>query len=160
MHRTVAAMAIAIAGQGMALSSDYVIGVAPSISAKAAGAAVSAAVVADRALVLSLITGGIALVAAYLLVRRFKPEHPDVAHQKRVIADLQKQVDEELASRQVNGPVVPVVDRAQAARLNRILQARTEIESLNSQIDKKEKDLERLRGVVVEYQARVEAAPT
>ena len=64
------AMAIAIAGQGMALSSDYVIGVAPSISAKAAGAAVSAAVVADRALVLSLITGGIALVAAYLLVRR------------------------------------------------------------------------------------------
>ncbi|SEI57860.1 MULTISPECIES: hypothetical protein [unclassified Achromobacter] len=64
------AMAIAIAGQGMALSSDYVIGVAPSISAKAAGAAVSAAVVADRALVLSLITGAIALTAAYLLVRR------------------------------------------------------------------------------------------
>ena len=64
------AMAIAIAGQGMALSSDYVIGVAPSISAKAAGAAVSAAVVADRALVLSLITGGVALVAAYLLIRK------------------------------------------------------------------------------------------
>ena len=42
------AMAIAIAGQGMALSSDYVIGVAPGISAKAAGAAVSAAAVADR----------------------------------------------------------------------------------------------------------------
>lgn len=41
------AMAIAIAGQGMALSSDYVIGVAPGISAKAAGAAVSAVVVAE-----------------------------------------------------------------------------------------------------------------
>ncbi|MBS0519510.1 MAG: hypothetical protein JSR90_12525, partial [Proteobacteria bacterium] len=64
------AMAIAIAGQGMALSSDYVIGVAPGISAKAAGAAVSAAVVADRALVLSLITGIIALVLAYLSIRR------------------------------------------------------------------------------------------
>ncbi|NEV00985.1 hypothetical protein, partial [Bradyrhizobium uaiense] len=59
------AIAIAIAGQGMALSSDYVIGVAPGISAKAAGAAVSAATVADRALVLSLITGGIALTLAY-----------------------------------------------------------------------------------------------
>ncbi len=35
-------------GQGMALSSDYVIGVAPGISAKAAGAAVSAATVADQ----------------------------------------------------------------------------------------------------------------
>src|SRR3984893_10663186 len=39
------AMAIAIAGQGMALSSDYVIGVAPGISAKAAGAGISAAAV-------------------------------------------------------------------------------------------------------------------
>lgn len=62
------AMAIAIAGQGMALSSDYVIGVAPGISAKAAGAVVS--VVADRALVLSLITGGIALMLAYLSIRK------------------------------------------------------------------------------------------
>ncbi|WP_427308276.1 hypothetical protein [Cupriavidus sp. H39] len=64
------AMAIAIAGQGMALSSDYVIGVAPGISAKAAGAAVSAAVVADRALSLSLITGCIALCLAYLSMRK------------------------------------------------------------------------------------------
>src|SRR5579864_2237848 len=66
------AMAIAIAGQGMALSSDYVIGVAPAISAKAAGAAVSAAVVADRALALSLIVGSVALVLAYISIRRRK----------------------------------------------------------------------------------------
>ncbi|WP_197684996.1 hypothetical protein [Bradyrhizobium canariense] len=64
------AMAIAIAGQGMALSSDYVIGVAPGISAKAAGAAISAAAVADRALSLSLITGGIALLLAYFSIRK------------------------------------------------------------------------------------------
>src|SRR6202171_184570 len=63
------ALAIAIAGQGMALSSDYVIGVAPGISAKAAGIAVSAATVADRALVLSLITGVIAMVLAYMAIR-------------------------------------------------------------------------------------------
>jgi hypothetical protein len=65
-----AAVAIAIAGQGMALSSDYVIRVAPGISAKAAGAGVLMNVVADRALVLSLITGVIALVLGYLAVRR------------------------------------------------------------------------------------------
>jgi len=64
------AVAIAIAGQGMALSSDYVIGVAPGISAKAAGAAASAAMVADRALVLSLITGGVALAIAYFSLRK------------------------------------------------------------------------------------------
>jgi hypothetical protein len=70
------ALAIAIAGQGMALSSDYVIGVAPGISAKAAGAAVSAAAVADRALVLSLITGGVALVLGYFAIRKLiaKPD--------------------------------------------------------------------------------------
>jgi hypothetical protein len=61
------AAVIAIAGQGMALSSDYVIGVAPGISAKAAG--VAASVVADRGLVLSLITGVTALVLAYFSLR-------------------------------------------------------------------------------------------
>lgn len=58
------AAAIAIAGQGMALSSDYVISVAPGISAKAAGVATH--LVADRALVLSVVTGLIALTLVYL----------------------------------------------------------------------------------------------
>lgn len=70
------AMAIAIAGQGMALSSDYVIGVAPGISAKAAGATISAAAVADRALALSLIAGGVALLLAYLSIRKRKMIQP------------------------------------------------------------------------------------
>ncbi len=65
-----AAIAIAVAGQGMALSSDYVIRVAPAISARAAGMADSAAVIADKALVLSLVTGSIALGLGYLRIRR------------------------------------------------------------------------------------------
>ncbi|MGW3626701.1 hypothetical protein [Streptomyces sp. NPDC000880] len=63
-----AAAVIAIAGQGMALSSDYVIQVAPGLSAKAAG--VSTAAVADRALVLSLVTGIVALGLVYWRARR------------------------------------------------------------------------------------------
>lgn len=66
----VGAMIIAIAGQGMALSSDYVIGVAPGISAKAAGIGVSVIDVADRAMVLSIITGVVALVLTFLFTRR------------------------------------------------------------------------------------------
>lgn len=62
------AAAIAIAGQGMALSSDYVIGVAPGISAKASGTV--AAVVADRALVLSMVVGAIALIMVYVTLRK------------------------------------------------------------------------------------------
>lgn len=63
-----AAVAIALAGQGMALSSDYIMQVAPMLSAAAAGA--SAGVIADRALVLSLITGGVALALAYMMHHR------------------------------------------------------------------------------------------
>jgi hypothetical protein len=63
-----AAMAIAIAGQGMALSSDYVMQVAPGLSATAAG--VEGSAVADIALVLSLVTGITALVIVGVMLRR------------------------------------------------------------------------------------------
>lgn len=64
-----AAVAIAIAGQGMALSSDYVIKVAPGISAKAAGTDMLP--VANTALLLSIIAGAVALgLCWYFTVRK------------------------------------------------------------------------------------------
>lgn len=60
-----AAVALAISGQGMSIASDYVIGLAPSISASGAG--VPADDIADRALVISLIVGITAAVLAYVL---------------------------------------------------------------------------------------------
>ncbi|RDW18393.1 hypothetical protein CWR48_12530 [Oceanobacillus arenosus] len=63
-----AAVAIAIAGQGMALSSDYIVQVAPSLSAAAAG--IETSLVADKAMVLSLITGGVAIALAYIFYRK------------------------------------------------------------------------------------------
>jgi hypothetical protein len=74
-----AVVAIAIAGQGMALSSDYIIRVAPGISAKAAG--VDIALVSDRAFVLSIVTGLIALALGYLAVRKYIVQ-PDPGHLK------------------------------------------------------------------------------
>lgn len=62
-----AALCIAIAGLGTALSSDYVIKVGPGITAKAAGLPVND--VADKALILSLIVGGVAFTLAYLRTR-------------------------------------------------------------------------------------------
>lgn len=64
----IAAVVIAIAGQGMALSSDYIIQVAPSLSATAAGVDVSS--IADKSFILSLISGGIAISLAYVLYRK------------------------------------------------------------------------------------------
>ncbi|MBM7553652.1 hypothetical protein [Thalassobacillus pellis] len=71
-----AAMVVALAGQGMALSSDYVMQIAPMLSAKSAG--IETAAVADKALVLSLITGAVAITLAYLSIRKQirKPNDP------------------------------------------------------------------------------------
>jgi hypothetical protein len=63
-----AAMVIVIAGQGMALSSDYIMQVAPMLSAKAAG--IDKAAVADKGLILSVITGVSALTMVYLQQRK------------------------------------------------------------------------------------------
>jgi hypothetical protein len=71
------ALCIAVAGLGSALSSDYVIKVGPGISAKAAG--VSLAEVADKGLVLSLITGSVAFLLCYFLIRK-DIKAPSVSH--------------------------------------------------------------------------------
>lgn len=79
-----AAVAIAIAGQGMALSSDYIVQVAPSLSATSAG--IDTALVADKALVLSLIAGGTAILLAYFLYRKSIRSKDDELNE----VDLQK----------------------------------------------------------------------
>lgn len=79
-----AAFVIAIAGQGMALSSDYIVQVAPSLSAKAAG--ISVDTVADKAMVLSLITGILAIFLGYFFYRKTIRSKGD----DQINADLEK----------------------------------------------------------------------
>ena len=82
-----AAMAIAVAGQGMALSSDYIIQVAPGLSAVSAG--VETGPVADRAMILSLITGLVAMVLVFIHVRRtfVSPDEGHLARWMRTASD-------------------------------------------------------------------------
>ncbi|MCL7749409.1 hypothetical protein [Halalkalibacter alkaliphilus] len=63
-----AALAISLAGHGMALSSDFVLQVAPGLTASTSG--IEAAAVADRALILSIVAGTIALSIAYFMIRK------------------------------------------------------------------------------------------
>lgn len=72
-----AGIAMALAGQGMALSSDYVIQIAPTLSASPSNLDVST--VADKGLVLSLVTGIVAIALAYFFIRR-QISHPDDRH--------------------------------------------------------------------------------
>lgn len=68
MSRMTVAMTVAITGQGMALSSDYMMQAAPALTAKAAG--LDTGLVADRGMILSLITGGVALATVWFLFRK------------------------------------------------------------------------------------------
>ena len=102
---------VAIAGQGMALSSDYVIRVAPGLSATAANA--DPAVVANRAFVLSLIVGGVALAIGYAMefkkMRRpseeLLNEWEDAADRGSLVADSEQIIDE--GGHAVGGPDAP-----------------------------------------------------
>ncbi len=89
-----AAIAISLAGQGMALSSDYVIQIAPTLTATAAGADVS--LVADRAFVLSIITGIVAIVIAYIFLRKhiLQPSNQHLIAWEQ--SEENSQVDEDL----------------------------------------------------------------
>jgi hypothetical protein len=81
-----AGFTVAIAGQGMALSSDYVIRVAPGLSATAANADPN--VVADRAFVMSLIVGGIALAIGYAMeVRKMRTPSDEWLNEWETTAD-------------------------------------------------------------------------
>ena len=87
------ATVIVIAGQGMALSSDYIMQVAPMLSAKAAG--IDKSLVSDKAFILSLITGITSLVIVYATHRK--------AITKRSVNEINNekvffQVSEELAA--------------------------------------------------------------
>lgn len=68
LTRLGAAIAVAISGQGMALASDYVMGVAPGITAS--GGQLDADLIAHRALILSWIVGGVAASLAYFVTSR------------------------------------------------------------------------------------------
>jgi hypothetical protein len=86
----VAAVAIALAGQGMALSSDYVIQVAPELSAKAAG--IETSLVADQSLILSLVTGIVAIGLVYFFSRKSfrKKSHPQIEVEIQAMQGLKK----------------------------------------------------------------------
>src|SRR5919206_479921 len=83
------------------LSSDYVIRVAPGLSATAAST--DANVVADRAFVLSLVVGGIALAIGYVMelrrMRRPSDEWLDdwetAADRRSLVADAEEIIDED-----------------------------------------------------------------
>ena len=89
---------------------------------------------------------------------RLKPEHPDIIRAKRQIRDLEEHVAKEAALPAGSAPLIPATP-AEVVRHERLQQQRAEIESLDRQISFKEGEERRLRGIVSDYQHRIEAVP-
>ena len=94
--------------------------------------------------------------------RRLRDTHPDVIRQQRVVADLELKAAAEATMLELMPADKRVrlrADPVETARLSRIDQTKTELESLVRQIQAKEQEEVRLRSVIGEYQGRVESAP-
>jgi polysaccharide chain length determinant protein (PEP-CTERM system associated) len=100
----------------------------------------------------------VAQASLQALLLRLKPEHPDVARMKRTIAELQRRVDAEGAERSVSAE--PPLSPTERARRNRLQEAKAELENLDRQMAAKTAQEKQLRGVLADYQRRIEAAPS
>ena len=126
---------------------------APDTPAAAAAAAPSemAKTLADE-----LRTAEQALLAVEL---KLKPEHPDVKRLRRNVDELKKRVE----AQQLEGTLATAKPRPPVAmdyaRRKRLTDAKAELENLDRQLEAKIAEESRLRGVLGQYQSRIEAAP-
>ena len=92
---------------------------------------------------------------------KYTPDHPDISRQKRTIADL----EQKLAAEALQKPVSPdapgnrPLTREEESRRDKVRELENEKDSLSRQIAFKEGEEKRLRGLVADYQARLEATP-
>jgi polysaccharide chain length determinant protein (PEP-CTERM system associated) len=94
---------------------------------------------------------------------RLKPAHPDIARANRLVQQLEEKVQAERAAIEASaGPdpakVVTALNPTDPRRRLRVV--RDEMDTVDRQIEAKQKEETRLQGVIAEYQNRVEAAPT
>ncbi len=96
---------------------------------------------------------------------RLKPEHPDMQRARRIIADLEKQVDAEELGQPVSATPAPAPvaskrpTTAERARQTRIADLQAEIVTLDRRLSQRQSEENKLRSNLATYQARVEAAP-
>jgi polysaccharide chain length determinant protein (PEP-CTERM system associated) len=90
------------------------------------------------------------------LLLRLTPEHPDIVRAKRRIAELEKKAEDNPTPSPA--PRVPV--SGAVARQNRLRDLRTEIETLDREIVRKQESQSRLQTLIAEYQRRAESSPT
>jgi polysaccharide chain length determinant protein (PEP-CTERM system associated) len=97
-----------------------------------------------------------ARLAAYR--QRYTPEHPDIKALERSIEELQKKAEDEDANATLSAKPKPV-SVAEAARQRQISELKAQLEAIDLQISSNLREEGRLKGVIADYQGKVNAVP-
>jgi polysaccharide chain length determinant protein (PEP-CTERM system associated) len=93
-------------------------------------------------------------------LQRYTPDHPEVVSLKRLIDEVAARVaDETSLSATAEVPEKPLTP-AEAAQKKKILDLQAELAVIDRQLETNRLEEKRLKGVMADYQAKVDAAPT
>ena len=93
------------------------------------------------------------------MLTRLKPEHPDVTRLQRTITELETKAEQEALRVPLSG-AEPGASPAVIARQRRLAALQADLEQVTDHIATQQREEQRLRGVALAYQHRVEATPT
>ncbi len=98
------------------------------------------------------------------LLMRLTPDHPDVARQRRLVAELEERANAAQLQRPLSpgSPAAPATDRlspAETRRANQIAELRARARQLPVEIQTKQQQIDARQAQVTAYQGRIEVAP-
>ena len=136
----------------------------PPPSVAPAASAGSSSIAAGEDVLLNGESAADQLVAARNKLRalelRLKPDHPDMVRMRRLVAELERKAETE--SRTPSSPAseqVRLMTSAEAARHERLVAAKADMDKVDRDLALKQAEQKRLRAAIATYQARLEAAP-
>jgi uncharacterized protein involved in exopolysaccharide biosynthesis len=99
-----------------------------------------------------------ARLAGYL--QRYTPDHPEVVSLKRTIDELAARVADETPLSAAQEPPAKPLTPAEAAQKKKILDLQAELAVVDHQLETNRVEEKRLKAIIADYQAKVDAAPS
>jgi polysaccharide chain length determinant protein (PEP-CTERM system associated) len=94
------------------------------------------------------------------LEQRYKPDYPDIPRMRRVIEDLEKQLDAETLMRPVGSGVDPsTLSPREQARLKKVGDVQAQLRELDKRILASQTTETRLRTLAADYQRKIDVVP-
>jgi polysaccharide chain length determinant protein (PEP-CTERM system associated) len=95
-----------------------------------------------------------------LLQTRYTDEHPDVVAMKKAVQELEGKVKAEASRAPASGSGDKPMTLAESVRQKKIRDLKAQIDDIDRQLQDKQREEQRLHGVIAKYQANVDVVPT